>query len=260
MAEKDKRYYWLKMKRDFFKRHDIRIIESMANGKEYVLFYLKLLLESVDHGGELRFSEKIPYTQEMLATITNTDITIVKEAIKLFLDLELMKITKDKTFVMNGVLKMTGSAVDNDNAKRQQRYRDRQKGIVDNEIVTKSNESKEKDIEVEKETEIEVIKAEPTKNEAIKEIIDYLNLCLGSSYTYKNKTNNSHISARLDEGHTVEDFKTVIDKKSRQWKNTKMASYLRPETLFCSSHFESYLNEQIVEEEKGKGLIDEIWG
>ena len=245
----NKRYYWLKMKRDFFKRHDIRILEAMPNGKEYVLFYLKLLCESVDHGGELRFSDKIPYTQEMLATITNTDLSVVKEAIEIFTELELMEIAKDKTFVMSGVVKMIGSAVDNDNAIRQQRYRDRQKGIVDNEPVTKSNESKKEEIEKEiqkeeeKETKIEVIKTASTKSDAVKEIIDYLNLCLGSHYTYRNKTNNSFISARLDEGHTVDEFKTVIDKKVAQWKDSKMASYL---------------NEQIVDDKKK--LLDEIWG
>ncbi len=45
----NKKFYWLKLNKDFFKRHDIRIIEDMENGKEYVLFYMKLLLESVDH-------------------------------------------------------------------------------------------------------------------------------------------------------------------------------------------------------------------
>jgi hypothetical protein len=46
MAEK--RYYWLKLKRDFFKRHDIKIIEAMPNGKDYVLFYLKLLVVGIN--------------------------------------------------------------------------------------------------------------------------------------------------------------------------------------------------------------------
>ena len=56
----DKKFYWLKLKRDFFKRHDIRIIESMPNGKDYILFYLKMLLESIDHEGEQRVSDAIP--------------------------------------------------------------------------------------------------------------------------------------------------------------------------------------------------------
>ena len=43
------KFYWLKLDKDFFKRHDIKIIESMPNGKDYILFYLKLLCESLDH-------------------------------------------------------------------------------------------------------------------------------------------------------------------------------------------------------------------
>lgn len=69
----DGKYYWLKLKRDFFKRHDIRIIEEMENGKDYILFYLKLLVESIDHNGNLRFSDTIPYNDKMIAIITNTD-------------------------------------------------------------------------------------------------------------------------------------------------------------------------------------------
>ena len=61
MAEK---FYWLKLDRDFFKRHDIKIIEAMPNGKDYILFYLKLLCESIDHDGSLRFNENIPYSEQ----------------------------------------------------------------------------------------------------------------------------------------------------------------------------------------------------
>ena len=64
-----KRYYWLKLKKDFFIRHDIRILEAMPNGTNYSLLYLKLMVESIDHEGYLRFSDKIPYTAEMLSTI-----------------------------------------------------------------------------------------------------------------------------------------------------------------------------------------------
>ena len=39
-SDKDsKRFYWLKLEKDFFKRHDIRVVESMPNGKDYILFY-----------------------------------------------------------------------------------------------------------------------------------------------------------------------------------------------------------------------------
>lgn len=109
MAEKDKRYYWLKLKRDFFKRHDIRIIENMPNGKDYILFYLKLLCESVDHDGKLRFSDEIPYNEEMLATITDTNVDVVRQAIKIFASLNFMELMDDGTYYMSKVSEMIGS-------------------------------------------------------------------------------------------------------------------------------------------------------
>lgn len=105
----DKKFYWLKLKRDFFKRHDIRIIEAMPNGKDYILFYLKLLLESIDHEGELRFSDAIPYNDQMLSVITNTNIDIVRSAMKLFVELKLVEIKSDETIYMEEVSKMIGS-------------------------------------------------------------------------------------------------------------------------------------------------------
>lgn len=120
MAENGK-YYWLKLKRDFFKRHDIQIIESMPNGKDYILFYLKLLCESVDHNGSLRFSEEIPYNDQMLATITNTNIDIVRSAVKLFAELRMMEIMDDGTFYMTQVEKMIGGETKWAEKKRLQR-------------------------------------------------------------------------------------------------------------------------------------------
>ena len=84
----DKKYYWLKLKKRFFKRHDIKIVEDMDNGKDYILFYLKLLCESVDHEGSLRFSDSIPYNEKMLASITSTNIDIVRSAMKVFCELK----------------------------------------------------------------------------------------------------------------------------------------------------------------------------
>lgn len=144
MEEQQKRFYWLKLKRDFFKRHDTIVIESLPNGKDYLLFYLKLLCESVDHEGNLRFSDEIPYNEEMLASITRTNVDIVRSAIKLFTNLNMMEILDDGTYYMNKVNEMIGSAVDNDNANRQRRFRERQKQQAlqeSYESVTENNES-----------------------------------------------------------------------------------------------------------------------
>lgn len=110
MADYNKeRFYWLKLKRDFFKRHDIQIIESMPNGKDYVLFYLKLMVESIDHEGELRFSDTIPYNEQMLSVVTNTNIDIVRSAIKLLTELGIVEVLDDQTLYLKEVKALIGS-------------------------------------------------------------------------------------------------------------------------------------------------------
>lgn len=74
------------------------------------------------------------------------------------------------------------------------------------------------------------------------EIIEYLNIKTGSKFKPTTKPYVQAIRSRLKEGYTVDDFKTVIDKKCREWKGTKLEKYLTPKTLFAPSHFDTYLN------------------
>lgn len=161
MAE-GKKFYWLKLKRDFFKRHDIRIIEEMQNGKDYVLFYLKLLLESIDHEGSLRFSDTIPYNEQMLSVITNTNVDIVRAAMKLFLELNLIEIFDDQTIYMGEVEKMIGS--ESESAERMRRLRQRQKPSLSDGNVQKSDI--EKEIEEEKESDTDTENERKSENSA----------------------------------------------------------------------------------------------
>lgn len=147
----DKKYYWLKLKRDFFKRHDIRIIEEMPNGKEYILFYLKLLVESIDHEGELRFSDTVPYNEQMLAVITNTNIDVVRSAMKLFIELKMIEVQDDSTIYMAEVNKLIGSEWSS--TERVRKLRQNRKALQCNANVTESNTEKEIDKEIDKEKE-----------------------------------------------------------------------------------------------------------
>ena len=77
-----------------------------------------------------------------------------------------------------------------------------------------------------------------------KDIIDYLNLKVGTHYRVSSNKTKALIKARYNEKYTLEDFKKVIDNKCEEWlTNDKMKGYLRPETLF-GSKFESYLNQK----------------
>ena len=83
-------------------------------------------------------------------------------------------------------------------------------------------------------------------------IIDYLNEVSGKHFKAGTPKTKTLIKARLNEGFTVDDFKTVIQKKYKQWKGGEMERYIRPETLF-GTKFEGYLNEsEIVEIRKDR--------
>ena len=103
------KFYWIKLKRDFFKRHDIHILSKMPHGNDIILFYLKLLLESTDHEGELRFSEDVPYSVDMLAAITDTDAEIAKQAVDILSKLKLFEYKTDGTIALTKFNDMVGS-------------------------------------------------------------------------------------------------------------------------------------------------------
>jgi predicted phage replisome organizer len=207
MAE-SKKYFWLRLKRDFFKRHDIQIIEAMPNGKDYILFYLKLLCESVDHEGHLRFSEQIPYNEQMLSTITNTNVDVVKQAIKIFTELGMMDVLDDGTLFMHEVEKMLG--FETEWAQKKRDYRNR---IEDKARTKKDNvrQEIEKEIEIEKELEIEIEKKKERIN--YQKIVDiYNNTCVSfPRVSILSDSRKKAIKKMLDK-YTIEDFKLMLKK------------------------------------------------
>ncbi len=88
-------------------------------------------------------------------------------------------------------------------------------------------------------------KKSKTHPEEVRQIVEYFNHVCGTNYKYQSKATAEMINARLNDGFTVEDFRKVIDKKHAEWSNDNYwCKFLRPETLFRPSHFESYLNQR----------------
>lgn len=151
----DKQLYFFKLQADYFKRNEVRILEKMENGKEYSLFYLKIMIESLATNGYLRLSEEIPYNESMLAAITDTNVDIVRGALKACNALGLLEILEDATIYFRDVELLAGSVADNPNAERQRRFKARKKAEKSNfqsqetgkiESVTKSNASVTPDV------------------------------------------------------------------------------------------------------------------
>jgi len=157
-----KKYYWLKLTVDFFEREEIKLIENMKNGKEYIIFYMKLLLKSVNSEGKLLFKDVIPYTDDMLATVTGTDIDVVRSAVNLFLKLDLMQKLDDGALFMLETQKMIGHETEWARKKREYREKKKVEALEDKSGTKKDivliDEKTKKDIvlqEIEKDIDIE---------------------------------------------------------------------------------------------------------
>ncbi len=112
--------------------------------------------------------------------------------------------------------------------------------------VVKNFNGKNNKLRIIKKNNKEIYKESPPANE-IAEIYEYLNEQLGTRYKPTTKANASLVHARLEEGFTVDDFKVVIDTKLSEWGNDEqMRKFLRPQTLFAPTKFESYLNQAAV--------------
>ena len=97
-----------------------------------------------------------------------------------------------------------------------------------------------------------------SKHDFADEIIQYLNMRTGAKYKSTTSKTKQLINARVNEGFTLDDFKTVIDKKCVEWSGTEFEKFLRPNTLF-GTKFDSYLNQNVVKPKTKKSdAIDAV--
>lgn len=260
----NKRYYWLKLKEDFFEDDTMAWLEEQENGKDYIIFYLKLCLKSLSEEGYLaRYvgERLIPYDVKALAKLTNTSADTVAVAMKLFIEIGLVSQLDSGEIYMNQINEMIGT--ETDGARRVRKHRAKQKALEqanNNELlqsnsdVTKSNTDIEKEIdkELDKELEKNIVeqssqsdKSDDVPQIPYKEIVDYLNEKAGRKFKHTTDKTQRLIKARWNEGFELDDFKEVINIKTREWLNDpEMQKYIRPETLF-GTKFEGYLNQKL---------------
>ena len=181
MAEK--KYYWLKLPRNFFGKHYIKILRAKENGELLVLFYMWMLTEAIDHKGRLRYSEDIPYDEEMLAEASGFALHIVTQALQQFTKLQLVIIESDGTLFMPKSIEMVGS--ESASAQRVREYRERKnskekkpetvENTESNDNVTKCNADVQKsNIEKELEKELEKENKKGGKRETTQSIFERL--------------------------------------------------------------------------------------
>lgn len=155
----NKRYYWLKLKEDFFEEDTIAWIEEQPNGKEYSLFYLKLCLKSLKTNGILVRNVGeilIPYDSKTLAKITNTDIDTVMVSMELFKKIGLIQVLDNGEIFLTQLENMVGSETKWAEKKRNQRKKLSNISNEDNVLLLSSESPREKEKEKDLESELDL--------------------------------------------------------------------------------------------------------
>ena len=174
----NKRFYWLKLKEDFFDDETIRYIEEQENGIKYSNFYLKLCLKSLRTDGKLiRLVGEIliPYDVKSLSSLTGVDVDTVRCAMALFEKIGCVKMLDSGELYISQLSEMVGSETDKARAMRVIRAREK----YGNDVTRMLPECyPEKDIEKELDTELEKEKESKRKRftpPSVDEVREYCN-------------------------------------------------------------------------------------
>ena len=106
----NRKYYYLKLKENFFDSDSIVLLEDMKDGILYSNILLKLYLKSLKNGGKLQLDGHIPYTAQMIATLTRHQIGTVERALEIFRQLGLVEQLDSGAFYMTDIELMIGQS------------------------------------------------------------------------------------------------------------------------------------------------------
>ncbi|MCY7858684.1 phage replisome organizer N-terminal domain-containing protein [Bacillus sonorensis] len=252
---------WIKLSTQMFEDEKIKLIEQMPEADTILIIWVKLLAQAgkTNASGYIFLSKNIPYTDEMLATIFNRPLPIVRMALQTFQRFGMIEIDEHNFINISNWEKHQNiegmEKIREQNRIRKQRQRAKQKVLSapSNASHVKSRDShateidKELDKDIDKENNILSGKPDDVSSEKdeipYKLIIDLLNKVAGTKYRHTTPKTKTLIKARWNEGFRFDDFKHVILVKCEEWRGTDLDKYLRPETLF-GTKFENYLNQK----------------
>ena len=162
----NRKYYYLKLKENYFDDDSIVLLESMQDGMLYSNILLKLYLKSLKNGGKLQLDEHIPYTAQMIATLTRHQIGTVERALEIFRQLGLVEQLDSGAFYMTDIELMIGQS--STEAERKRAARLENKAL----LPPRTNgghlsDIRPPEIEIKKEIDIELEKEGELKGQAI---------------------------------------------------------------------------------------------
>ena len=158
----NKKYYYLRLKDNFFDSDELKILESMKDGYLYSNILLKLYLRSLKNDGKLVVNDRIPYNAEMLASVTGHQVGTIKQALSMFKELGLIEILENGAIYMLDIQNFIGKgSTEADRRRSYDRKIAQEKELLKVESVRNLREISEKstpEIEIELEKDIEIEK------------------------------------------------------------------------------------------------------
>lgn len=155
----NKKYYYLKLKENFFDSDELKILESMPNGVYYSNLLLKLYLKSLKYEGRLKLNEYIPYSPEMISTITNINIDTVRTGLKILEQLKLIEVLPDGTIYMLEIQNYIGKSSSEGDRVREYRKKieeEKVKELPESTKVVQMYDERTPEIELELKKEIDI--------------------------------------------------------------------------------------------------------
>jgi predicted phage replisome organizer len=193
----NQKYYYLKLKDNFFDQDNVKVLESLENGQIYSLIILKLYLKACKYDGQLKMTPLIPYTIDekqinILAKVINHDADHVKNAIKQGINLGLISILETKEIWMTEIQNFIGHSSTEGDRKR--KYR---KKIE----MGQMSDKRPPEIDIEKEIELEIEKEKDIESEKEK--------------TFSEKSILNHWISKGLRNHSIDVVKKELNKKHK---------------------------------------------
>lgn len=151
----NKKYYYIRLKENFFDSDEIKLLESMPNdGYKFSNILLKMYLKSLKYNGRLMFNERIPFNAEMLATVTGHSLGDVTRAIDMFKKFGLIEVLETGEIYMLDIQSFIGKTTTEADRKRSYRKEIEDKKALGTNVRQNSDKSIP-EIEIDKELDIE---------------------------------------------------------------------------------------------------------
>ncbi len=217
----NKKYYYLKLKENFFESDEAIILESMPDGYIYSNILLKLYLRSLKNDGLLMFNNLIPYNAQMLATITRHQVGTIEKAIQIFRDLQLIEILDNGAIYMTNIQNFVGKS--STEADRIRKLRAEKTNSVQMsykctpEIEIEKDKKKDINIDIKSEVEEEIKDSSTADEKSNFNIFEYYQSRIGVLDGYQAEKLNAYIKIDKLESKLV---KRAIDRAADNSKRS----------------------------------------